>query len=144
MRDKAGVRWGRVLAAGVLTEAAVVLLIAAAVAGYKYGLSPTQAEHQAFSGRAGFYVGVFGGAPAAFALALWACRPLRAGFLKHGFLVGCVAALLHAALAAGAGAGFQAAYVLADALKLAGGASGGYVAAKRRGREADGESGVRS
>jgi hypothetical protein len=77
---------------------------------------------------------VFGGAPTAFALALWACRPLRADFLKNGLLVGCVAALLHAGLFVASGAGLQVAYVIADALKLAGGTLGGYVVGRGYGR----------
>lgn len=134
MRDKTGIRWVRVIIAGVLTEASVVLFIISAATAYLYGLSPTEAEYQTFAGRAGFYVGVFGGALAAFLLALWACRTLRADWLKNGLLVGCVAALLHAGLLAGSGTGFRAVYLIADALKLVGGALGGYVAARRAAR----------
>ena len=134
MHDKTGVRWMRVIIAGVLTEACVVLLIVIVVTAYKYAVSPTEADYQMFAGRVGFYVGVFGGALTAFVFALWVGRSLRADFLTNGFLVGCVAALLHVGLLAASKAEFQVAYVVADALKLVGGALGGYVAQKSHSR----------
>ena len=130
MHDKTGVRWMRVIIAGVLTEASVVLLIVIVVTAYKYVVSPTEADYQMFAGRAGFYIGVFGGALAAFVFALWVGRSLRAGFLVNGLLVGCVAALQHMGLMAASKAEFELAYAVADALKLVGGALGGYVAQK--------------
>jgi hypothetical protein len=130
MHDKTSVRWVRVIIAGVLTEACVVLIIVIIVTAYKFAVSPAEADYQVFAGRVGFYVGVFGGGVMAFIFALWVGRSLRADFLTNGFLVGCVAALLHVGLLAASKAEFQIAYVIADVLKLAGGALGGYVAQK--------------
>lgn len=130
MNGRTFIRWVRVVIAGVLTEVGIVLLIVVAATVYRYALSPTEAGFQAFVGRVGFYVGVYGGAPAAFLLALWACRRVTAGFLLHPLLVGCVAALLHVALFVASGAGWQAVYVVADALKVADGVLGGYVAGR--------------
>ena len=129
-----GIAWVRVIVAGVLTEASIVVVIAAAVTVYRYALSATPAETEVFSARVGYYVGVFGGAPAAFAFALWVGRSLRGSFLVKGVLVGCVAALLHLSLFAASGMGFQVAYVIADALKVVGGALGGYAAQRRAAR----------
>ena len=131
MHDKIGIRWVRAIVAGVLTEASVVLVMGAAVMLYRFTASPGEAEFQAFSDRVGTYVGVVGGAVAAFLFALWVGRTIRADFLVNGFLVGCVAALLHIGVLAGAGAQWQIAYVIADVLKLVGGALGGYVAQRR-------------
>ncbi|HEX8164001.1 MAG TPA: hypothetical protein VF538_19175 [Pyrinomonadaceae bacterium] len=136
MRGKTGVRWGRVIAAGLLTEIGAVLIIVAAATAYKHTASPTAAEYQAFAERAGYYVGIFGGALLAFLFSSWACRPLGGDFMINGLLVGCVGASLHVALFAASGAGFQAAYLIADGLKLAAGALGGYLAQRHYGRAA--------
>ncbi|MCA1641730.1 MAG: hypothetical protein LC785_07230 [Acidobacteria bacterium] len=137
MRDKTGVRWGRVIVAGLLTEIGVVLIIVAAVTVYRYAASPTEAEYQAFADRAGFYVGTCGGALLAFLFSSWVCRSLGADFILNGLLVGCVGVLLHVALFVASGAGFQKAYLVADGLKLAAGALGGYLARGRYSRSTE-------
>lgn len=134
MHDKTGIRWGRVIAAGLLTEIGVVLIIIAAVAAYRAAASPTDAEYQAFAGRAGYYVGIVGGALLAFVFSSWVSRSLRSDFIVNGLLVGCAGALLHVVLFVASGAQFQAAYLIADGLKLLGGALGGYLARARYGR----------
>jgi hypothetical protein len=131
MHDKTGVRWVRVIIAGLLTEISVVLLIVIIVSVYKYALSPAEADYQSFASRVGLYVGVIGGALMAFLFSLWANRSLKADFLVNGFLVGCIAAILHIGLFVASGAGFQMVYVLADALKLCGGTLGGYLAQRK-------------
>jgi len=134
MHDGKGIAWVRVIVAGVLTEASIVFVIAAAVTVYRHALSATPAETGVFSARVGYYVGVFGGMPAAIAFALWVGRSVRASFILNGALVGCVAALVHLSLFAASGMGFQVAYVIADALKVAGGAMGGFLAQRRAAR----------
>jgi hypothetical protein len=136
MHDKSGVRWGRVIVAGLLTEIGVVLIIVAAVTAYRYVASPSEAEYQTFADRAGFYVGVVGGALLAFLFSLWVSRALRADFLVNGLLVGGVGVLLHVVLFVASKSEFQSAYLVADALKLAGGALGGYLAGSRYSRSA--------
>jgi hypothetical protein len=120
-----------VIIAGLLTEVCVVLVIVVLVTGYKYALSPTDAAYQAFANRVGYYIGVFGGALLAFLFALWVSRALKTDFLINGFLAGCVAVLLHVGLLVASRTEFQAVYAFADALKLGGGALGGYLAQRR-------------
>jgi hypothetical protein len=131
VHDKTGIRWSRVLVAGVLAEAGIVVLIGTLAIVYRLAFSATDLEFDAFISRAGYYVGVFGGGFATFGLALWVSRVLRTDFPINGLLVGCVAALLHIGVLTGSGAGFQTAYAIADALKLIGGLLGGYFARYR-------------
>ena len=127
MSNRSRIRWVRVIVAGFLSEASVVLCIGLVVLSYRYLASPSDAAYHAFSDRLGFYAGVFGGGVAAFALALWVCRSLKSHFLANGALVGCMAAMLHIALVTLSGAPFQTAYLVADVLKVIGGALGGYL-----------------
>jgi len=62
--------------------------------------------------------------------ALWVCRRIESHFILHGTLVGVVAALIYVALTRAQPE--PLAYVVAHALKLAGGACGGFVAQRRR------------
>jgi putative membrane protein (TIGR04086 family) len=64
--------------------------------------------------------------------ALWACRRIESHFILSGTFVGVVAALIYVALTRAQPEPF--AYVLAHALKVAGGACGGLVAQRRRSR----------
>ncbi len=61
--------------------------------------------------------------------ALWVCRRIESHFILHGTLVGVVAALIYVALTRAQPEPF--AYIMAHALKLVGGASGGFVAQRR-------------
>lgn len=65
-----------------------------------------------------------------FLAALWVCRRIESRFILHGTLVGVVAALIYIALTRGQPE--PVAYIVAHALKLAGGACGGFVAQVRR------------
>ena len=62
--------------------------------------------------------------------ALWVCRRVESHFILHGTLVGVVAALIYVALTRAQPEPF--AYIVAHALKLVGGACGGFVALRRR------------
>jgi len=61
--------------------------------------------------------------------ALWVGRQIESRFILHGTLVGLVAALIYVALTRAQPEPF--AYIMAHALKLAGGACGGLVAQRR-------------
>jgi putative membrane protein (TIGR04086 family) len=109
-------RWGRILAAGLLAE--VGLILAIVPVGLRLGDAFLR-----YAAPPGSFVVCFLGA-------LWACRRVESRFVLHGLLVGAVAALFYIALT-----GFQPeplAYVIAHVLKLAGGAAGGRVAERRR------------
>jgi len=62
--------------------------------------------------------------------ALWVCRRTESNFILHGTLVGVVAALIYIALTRAQPE--PLAYIVAHALKLVGGACGGFVAQRRR------------
>ena len=62
--------------------------------------------------------------------ALWVCRRVESHFILHGTLVGVVAALIYVALTRAQPEPF--AYIVAHALKLAGGACGGFFSQRRR------------
>jgi putative membrane protein (TIGR04086 family) len=61
-----------------------------------------------------------------FVAALWVSRRIESRFILHGTLVGAVAALIYVALTRAQPEPFV--YIVAHALKLAGGACGGFVA----------------
>lgn len=130
--DKTGIRWVRVIAAGVLTEVCVIAIMVAVMTTHNLmARGETLAEQTAFAGRAGSLIGPAGGALLAFLFALWACRRLKSDFILNGLLVGLVAAIVHIAMFLSSGMGFQLIYVIADALKIVAGVAGGYAAQKK-------------
>ena len=58
------------------------------------------------------------------------CRRIESHFILHGTLVGVVAALIYVALTRAQPEPFS--YIVAHALKLLGGACGGFVSERRR------------
>jgi hypothetical protein len=121
-----GVRWFRVVLAGFLAEVALIgvaiplYFMPNAQAALNYGIPP-----------ASFVVLV--------AFGWWAARDGPRPVL-NGFLAGLAGVVLYLVLAIGGAAAahrdplgsFTPAYMLAHALKLAGGAVGGWLAARRR------------
>ena len=110
------IRWGRIIAGGLLAE--VALIIAIVPAGLKLGDAFLR-----YTAGPGSFLFCFLGA-------LWVGRKLESRFVLHGVLVGIVAALFYIALTK-----LQPepmAYVIAHVLKLAGGAAGGFVAQRRK------------
>jgi putative membrane protein (TIGR04086 family) len=116
MNTTGGIRWLCVLLAGFLAEVLVIaLVIPFALLLGKNTLTYT--------------------APAAsllacFVFAIWVGRGLNSRFVLHGVLVGVVATLIYVALTRGGPE--PPAYLIAHALKLLGGAAGGFVAARRQ------------
>jgi hypothetical protein len=64
-----------------------------------------------------------------FLFALWVARRIESRFVLHGILVGIVATLLYVGLTRAQPEPF--AYLVAHALKIVGGAAGGFVAGRR-------------
>jgi putative membrane protein (TIGR04086 family) len=62
--------------------------------------------------------------------ALWVCRRIESHFILHGTLVGVVAALIYVVLTRAQPE--PLAYIVAHALKLLGGACGGFVSQRHR------------
>lgn len=130
--DKTGIRWGRVIIAGVLAEVCVVAIMVAVLTVHNLmSRGETAAAQGEFAMRVGSFVGPVGGALLAFLFALWACRRLKSDFILNGLLVGIVAAIVHTALFLGSSVGYQLIYAVADALKIVAGAAGGYLAQRR-------------
>jgi putative membrane protein (TIGR04086 family) len=112
----ARIHWGRILLGGLLAE--VALILALVPLGLRLGENFLH-----YTAPPGSFVMCFLGA-------LWVGRPIESRFILHGTLVGVVAALIYVALTRGQPEPF--AYVVAHALKLLGGACGGFVAQRRQ------------
>jgi putative membrane protein (TIGR04086 family) len=109
-------RWGRIVVGGLLAEVALILAIVPL--GLRLGESFLH-----YTAPPGSFVTCFLGA-------LWVGRGVRSRFVLHGVLVGVVAALIYVGLTRAQPE--PPVYIVAHGLKLAGGACGGFVAARRQ------------
>ena len=114
--NRTTIHWGRILLGGVLAEGALILAIVPL--GLRLGENFLH-----YTAPPGSFITCFLGA-------LWVCRRIESRFILQGTLVGVVAALIYVALTRAQPE--PAAYIVAHALKLVGGACGGYVAERRR------------
>src|ERR1700746_4197661 len=108
----ATIQWARILLGGLLAEVALILAI------FPLGLRLGD-NFLHYTAPPGSFVMCFLGA-------LWVCRRIESHLILHGTLVGVVAALIYVALTRAQPE--PLAYIVAHALKLAGGACGGFVA----------------
>ena len=116
MSTSTGIHWLRVLLGGFLAEVSVIaLVIPIALLFGKNTLT--------YSAPAASLL-------ACFVFAIWVGRRLNSQFVLHGVLVGVVATFIYVALTRGGPE--PPAYLIAHALKLLGGAAGGFVAARRQ------------
>ena len=110
-------RWGRVLAGGLLAEAMlIVVVIPGAMMGNQHVV---------------IWSAVIGAPVVTFLAALWVCRPLESSFVLHGTLAGLAAMLIYLIPILAGGIDQPPVYWVGHALKVAGGAAGGMFAAKR-------------
>jgi putative membrane protein (TIGR04086 family) len=116
MNTPTGIRWARILLGGFLAEVAVIALVLPIALLFGKNTLTYTAPAASFL--------------ACFVLAIWVCRRLDSRFVLHGILVGVVATLIYVALTRGGPE--PPAYLIAHALKLLGGAAGGFVAARRQ------------
>jgi hypothetical protein len=125
------IRYGRVLIAGVLSEAGVIAVLSAAI-GLYWLASPgmSDAEFAGLGERIGYYVAPATGFVTTFLAVLWAARRLAAAFITHGVLIGAVSVLLTVGFLVGARPEHRAMYIIAFVLRIAAGYAGG-VAAQR-------------
>lgn len=107
--------WVRILVGGFLAEASLVLILIPI--SLKFGQQPL------------LYLAPAGSLVTCFLFGLWAARGIKSRFILHGILVGVVAMLIYIALTRAQPEPF--AYIVAHGLKLAGGAAGGWWAARR-------------
>jgi putative membrane protein (TIGR04086 family) len=114
--NRTGIHWGRIVLGGLLAE--VALIVAIVPLGMRLG--DTFLHYTAPPGS--FVTCLLG--------ALWVGRRIESRFILHGTLVGVVAALIYVGLTRAQPEPF--AYILAHALKLVGGACGGFIAQRRR------------
>ena len=110
------IRWGRIVIGGLIAE--IALIIAIVPAGLRFG--------QTFL----HYTAAPGSFLTCFLAALWVCRGVQSRLVLHGVLVGVVAAVIYIGLTRAQPE--PLAYVIAHALKLLGGACGGFVASRRQ------------
>lgn len=108
--------WLRILIGGVLAEAVLILLVIPV--NMKWGQHPL------------LYLAPAGSLACCFLFGFWAARSARSRFLLHGLLVGVVAMAIYLALTRLGPEPW--AYVVAHALKLAGGALGGWMASTQK------------
>ena len=106
------IHWGRILLGGLFAEVALILAIVPL--GLRLGDNFLH------------YTAPPGSFITCFLAALWVSRRIESRFILHGTLVGAVAALIYVALTRAQPEPFI--YIVAHALKLAGGACGGFVA----------------
>jgi len=116
MNASARIHWIRALIGGFLAEAAVFVVVIPVVM--------TAGQHPLL------YVAPVASLVMCFLFAIWVGRGLESRFVLHGILVGAVATLIYVALTRAQPE--PPAYLLAHALKLLGGAAGGFVAGRRR------------
>lgn len=112
----ARIHWGRILLGGLLAEVALILAIVPL--GLRLG-----EKFLHYTAPPGSFLMCFLGA-------LWVGRRIESHFILHGTLVGVVAALIYIGLTRAQPEPF--AYIVAHALKLVGGACGGFVAQRRQ------------
>jgi hypothetical protein len=116
MSASAGIHWLRVLLAGFLAEVVVIVLVLPITVFVGKNTLPYSAPVASLL--------------VCFVFAIWVGRGLTSQFVLHGILVGVVATLIYVALTRGGPE--PLAYLIAHALKLLGGAAGGFVAARRQ------------
>lgn len=122
------IRWFRILPAAIVAEIIPIVLLVALVAIFGPGDS---AEAQDFAMSLGAWVGPLGGALATFLLAIWVARPLAAGHVLHGGLLGLFVALLDAGILIAGSTPFQLLFVFSGVGRIVAGTLGGYLAHKR-------------
>jgi hypothetical protein len=110
------IHWGRILLGGLLAEVALILAIVPL--GLRVG-----GNFMSYTAPPGSFI-------TCFLAALWVCGGVESRFILQGTLVGVVAALIYVALSRAQPE--PVAYIVAHALKLAGGACGGFVIQRRR------------
>jgi hypothetical protein len=109
------IQWGRVLLIAFVMELALFAIVI-----------PLRLSG---AGRVVLYVVPPAALIATFAITVWLGRGIKSKFVLHGVLIGIVGTLIYVALTRSKPEPWQ--YVVANALKVVGGAAGGVVLARR-------------
>ncbi len=122
-------RWLRALGYGFLAEFATVITIILIVQAYVhiFGRGLTDSDYAAFGQKVGRTVGVVGGTIYTYLFAQLLMRRLTGRFIEHGIVVALSAIAFSIAGSVVGHQGVPAAYLLASVLKLAAGASAGFL-----------------
>jgi hypothetical protein len=116
MTTSTRIQWGRVLIGGFLAEASVIVIA--------IPVSMIAGQH------ALVYAAPLASLMMCFLFALWVGRRLESRFMLHGMMVGVIAALLYVGLTLARPEPLP--YIVANGLKILGGAGGGAFAGARR------------
>lgn len=121
------IRWGRVIAAALLSELAVIVLLLAITLVYSLFIAPgrSSAEYQRFGEAAGYYVAPAASGFATFLSVFWMARKLTSNFVVNGACVGVVAVILTAGFLFGAKPEDRPMYVASFAIRILAGYLGG-------------------
>ena len=127
LKMKSRIRWGRVIAAALLSELAVIVILLAITLTYSVLISPGRswAEYQRFGDAAGYYVAPVASGFATFLSVFWMARRLTSNFIINGTLVGVVAVILTAGFLFGAKSGDRPMYIASFAVRILAGSLGG-------------------
>jgi hypothetical protein len=127
---KSRIRWGRVIAAAVLSELGVITVLMAVTITYTFLISPGHgfADYQRFGERAGYYVAPVAGGITTFLSVLWLARRLTSHFILNGTLVGVAATVLTAGFLFGAKPEDRLMYLVSFAIRIVAGYLGGLAA----------------
>ncbi len=109
-------RWGRAIAGGLLAEALLIVVVPGAVAGSEATVT---------------WSAVIAAPVVTFLAALWVCRGIESKFVLHGTMAGLAAMLIYLVPVLAGGVAQPPVYWVAHALTVAGGAVGGFFAARR-------------
>jgi len=126
------IRWGRIILAALMSEAGVILVLLASIAGYTlFTPSITDAQSATLGEDIGYYVAPATGAVTTFLAVLWATRRLTSAVVAHGALVGLLSMLLGVGFIFTARPDHRAMYIVAFVLRILGGYAGGLFVQSR-------------
>ena len=128
-----GIRWTRVIAAGVLSEIGVIATLLVAIYIYRHLIAPDMpdTEYQTLGERVGYYVAPTAGFVTTLATALWAARTLESRFVANGVMVGVISVVISVPFFFTAKPEHRLMYGIAFALRLAAGYIGGLLAQRQ-------------
>jgi hypothetical protein len=121
------IRWGRTIAAALLSELGVIAILLAVTLTYKLLIAPGRSwdEYQRFGEAAGYYVAPAASGLTTFLSVFWVARKLTANFVINGTLVGVIAVVLTAGFLFGAKPEDRLMYIASYAIRIFAGYLGG-------------------